>query len=387
MTLKPEKIHTIVETPELITFCDYLQKQSWVAVDTEFIREKTYRPQLCLIQVATTERVVCIDPLTLENIEPLLDVLFNRNILKIFHAAGQDLEIFYWLKKLIPGPIFDTQLAAPLLGYQEQIGYSNLVKAILDVDLAKAHSRADWTRRPLPDPQLRYAADDVLYLARIYPLMRDELTKKNRLLWLDNDFQALENPLIYEPPVSDMWLRVRGIQRYKGQTLSIIQKIAEWREITAKEQNLPRRWLMKDEMLIDIAKQVPTSLEDLSHMRGISEGMLRRHGDILLQIVANASSMNPQPMPAFNKKTKLKPMQEAIVDLLSTLVKIRSQELSINPMLLAPRKELEKLILQPGQSLLIQGWRKELIGNQLLEALDGKIRLYIEAQQVKLERD
>ncbi|MDO6461455.1 ribonuclease D [Granulosicoccaceae sp. 1_MG-2023] len=386
MTNEADNIELITDSARLAAFCEGLKQHSWIAVDTEFLREKTYKPKLCLIQVASPDSLACIDPLALDDLGPFLDVLYDRNITKVFHAAGQDLEIFYWMRGEVPGPLFDSQIAAPLLGENEQIGYGNLVKSRLGIELAKSHSRADWTRRPLPDVQLRYAADDVIYLARLYTEMRDELESRGRLNWLDDDFSALENPLLYNKPSSDMWLRVRGINKFRGKTLSAIQLLAEWREDTARDADLPRNWLMKDDVLIDIARQLPDSLKELGHIRGLSDGTVRRHGEKLVALVRQALERPPVPLPPFSKKSKLSPQADAIVELLSTLTKIRAAELDINDAVLAPRKELEKLLNDPSSSQLLHGWRRKLIGEQLQRLLDGQISMHIEDGEIRLQQ-
>ena len=381
-----KEIKIILDQPELETFCKELQQKPWIAVDTEFLREKTYKPILCLIQVATDEHLACIDPLALSNIDPFLDVIYNTNIVKVFHAASQDLEIFYWMRKSVPSPVFDTQIAAPLLGHHEQIGYSNLVKAMLDVNLPKTHSRADWTRRPLPAAQVQYAADDVIYLAKLYNVMHQKLSESARLEWLADDFKALENPHNYEKPASDMWMRIRNSIKFRGQPLSIIQKLAEWREINVRQSDLPRNWLMKDDTIIDIAKQAPRNMQDLSHIRGLNEGTLKRHGKTLLDVIEEAIKRKPSPVPPLLKRVKLNPSQDAIVELLSTLVRIRSDELFIDSAVLAPRKELEKFLINPNNSVISKGWRKALIGEQLQALLEGKIRMQIIDQKIELEQ-
>ncbi len=384
MTQQHGDIPLISSPTELATLCNKLKKHEWIAIDTEFLREKTYKPKLCLIQVATNTELACIDPLALDSIDPFLELLFDRNIIKVFHAAGQDLEIFYWMRGEVPGPIFDTQIAAPLLGHNEQIGYGNLVREALGVDLAKSHSRADWMRRPLPEVQLRYAADDVIYLAQLYPKMRESLESHGRLEWLNDDFNALENTGNYEKEASQVWQRVRGIQKHKGKTLAAIQKIAAWREVTARDTNLPRNWLLKDEIIVDIARQYPDSTKELGHIRGLADATIRRHGETLLALLKESEHEKPQPLPPFSKKTKLSPAQDAIIDLLSTLTKLRGDELGINPAMLAPRKELERLLVDPENSILSSGWRKKLIGEQLNDLLDGNVSMQISGQKIQL---
>ena len=201
-----------IDTPDALeNFATSIASEDWIALDTEFLRERTYRPELCLLQIAGNDTAVCIDPLALDNIDPILDVIYNPNITKVLHAASQDLEIFYWLRGSVPVNLFDTQVAAPLLGHQEQIGYGNLVAEMLGVNLSKSHSRADWTRRPLPEQQAQYAADDVIYLAQMYPLMRNKLTELDRLQWLDAEWQAMTNSDLYEKPADDVWKRLRSV--------------------------------------------------------------------------------------------------------------------------------------------------------------------------------
>ncbi|HKJ09429.1 MAG TPA: ribonuclease D, partial [Gammaproteobacteria bacterium] len=209
-----------VDTPEaLAELCRRLDGCDWLALDTEFHREKTYYPQFCLLQLATPELVAWVDPLTVPDLGPLLELLNGEQIVKVFHAARQDLEIFYHLTGRVPAPVFDTQVAAPLLGHPDQAGYGALVSAVLGVNLSKGHARADWTRRPLPAKQLEYALDDVRYLARLYPQLRDELQQRGRLQWLAEDFAALVDPAQYENPPASAWRRIRGTDRLRAAQL------------------------------------------------------------------------------------------------------------------------------------------------------------------------
>ncbi|MEM7257804.1 MAG: HRDC domain-containing protein, partial [Pseudomonadota bacterium] len=245
-------INLISTTEALEQAAAALATRPWFAIDTEFLRERTYRPELCLIQIATDEHLFCIDPLALDNIDCLLDVIYREDITKVLHAAGQDLEIFYWLRGAVPHNLFDTQIAAPLLGYPEQAGYATLVKQALNIDLSKSHSRADWSRRPLPPQQLAYAADDVIYLAQVYPKFLHELESLGRLEWLHSEWEALTDPDLYEKPAHQMWKRLRHIEKLKGPRLAVAQRLATWREETARQRNLPRNWLLKDDVLTSI---------------------------------------------------------------------------------------------------------------------------------------
>lgn len=368
-------IEYIDTTDALQNLADTISSEPWIALDTEFLRERTYRPELCLLQISASGTLACVDPLKLDNIDPLLDVIYNPDITKVLHAAGQDLEIFYWLRGSVPQNLFDTQIAAPLLGHQEQIGYGGLVKEILGVELSKSHSRADWTRRPLPQQQLEYAADDVVYLAQMYPKMRDELKALNRLSWLDQEWQDLTNPHLYEKPAEDMWKKLRQIDKLKGPRLATAQHLAEWRELTARERNLPRSWLMKDDLLIDLAKQMPGDESELKHIRGLSDGLRRQHGSAITSLIVKARDSKPENLKIPARKVKLTPMQDASLDVLSAVAKSHATELRINPSILAPRKSLEDLLKGNRETAIMQGWRGPLIGEAICEVLDGKRKL------------
>jgi len=372
-----------IDTPEkLQRFSDDIASQEWLALDTEFLRERTYRPELCLLQIATPDIVACIDPMALESIDPVLDIIYKPDIIKVLHAASQDLEIFYWLRSEVPTNLFDTQIAAPLLGHQEQIGYGNLVGEVLGVSLSKSHSRADWTRRPLPKQQIQYAADDVIYLARMYPLVRDKLKQLDRLHWLDSEWQNLTNPDLYEKPADEVWRRLRGIDKLKGGRLSVAQQLAKWRELTARERNLPRNWLMKDDVLTDLAKQMPLSKGELKHIRGLSEGMVKSHGSAIVENISQSKDKPPVPIDDSKRKVKLTPDQDAALDLLTAVAKIHARGLEINPAILAPRKSIEDLIKGNNDTSVMRGWRGQLIGPALQSVLAGDSGLKIDNGKV-----
>jgi len=374
-----------IDTPDALeNFATSIASEDWIALDTEFLRERTYRPELCLLQIAGNDTAVCIDPLALDNIDPILDVIYNPNITKVLHAASQDLEIFYWLRGSVPVNLFDTQVAAPLLGHQEQIGYGNLVAEMLGVNLSKSHSRADWTRRPLPEQQVQYAADDVIYLAQMYPLMRNKLTELDRLQWLDAEWQAMTNSDLYEKPADDVWKRLRSVDKLKGGRLAVAQQLTKWRELTARERNLPRNWLLKDDVLLDLAKQMPVTIKELKHIRGLGDGTIKSHGETLVKRIKESKNATPV-MPEFSKrKTKLSADQDATLDLLTAVAKIHAGKHAINPSILAPRKSLEDLIKGKTETAVNQGWRGQLIGPILAAVLAGENSLKVENGTVKI---
>lgn len=375
-----------IETLDALTdLCAQLEDSPWLTLDTEFIREKTYYPQLCLIQIANEEHVACIDPLALDDLTPLLDLLYNPAITKVLHSARQDLEIFQQLRGVPPASIFDTQVAATLLGQGEQIGYGNLVKLILDVDLDKAHSRTDWAQRPLSIEQLDYAADDVRYLRDVYLQQRQKLEQLGRLEWLDDDFKQLSDPALYAPPLDEIWTKLKGLNRLKGVQLAMVQKLARWREGLARERNLPRRWILSDDLIIEVARQRPLSEDKLRRIRGMDDKIIQRHGKMMLQLVEEARSLPAEQWPQLQQRPRLSSHQEALVDILIGVVKLSAAQHQLTPNALASRKEIEQLLADNPEAPLLHGWRYELCGQALQGLLNGKQCITIEADHVHIK--
>ena len=374
-----------VDTPQsLADLCGQLADSEWLAIDTEFIREKTYYPRLCLLQVCNGEVAACIDPLELDDLQPLLDILYDGRILKVLHAARQDLEIFLHDYQRIPMPVFDTQPAAALLGHGDQIGYANLVKQLLDIELPKDQSRTDWSRRPLDRQQVRYALDDVIYLGRLYLHMRGHLFDRERLQWLASDFATLADPQTYYPNPDNMWQRTKGKQALRGRQLAVLQQIAAWREQQARTRDLPRKWVLKDDVMIELSRRMPRDANGLSKIRGLEPGQIRREGDALLDLIAKGADLPREQWP--NDKGRAKPLnasQEAMVDLLSAGLRLIAEQHQLSPLAIASRKELEKLVRGEANCILHEGWRHSLAGQTLgalmsgerqLAARDGKLR-------------
>ena len=376
-----------IDTPEqLAELCVEIAKQPWLALDTEFLREKTYYPKLCLLQIATPDWAVCVDPIALPNLDDLFTAIYNPAIIKVFHSCRQDLEIFYQITGKLPAPIFDTQVAAPLLGYQDNPGYAMLVSSLLNINLSKAHTRADWSKRPLSPAELEYAADDVIYLCQIYKIMVQKLTELGRIDWLTNDFNELSNPEHYHVNPEKAWLKIKGKNKLTGKQLSIIQTLSNWREHTAQQENRPKSWLLRDELLFDLAKLQPESLGELAKIRAINERTVSRHGKEICRLITEAKDRPPLPLNENGRPAKKTQQQEAILDILTALVRIRAEENALNPNILATRKDLEVLLFNEGDEdcPLLHGWRYSMAGQELVGLLKGELMLGIEADQLAI---
>ncbi len=367
----------------LTKYCDQLKGSPWLAIDTEFEREKTYYPELALLQVTDGKNAAVIDPLAIDDLTPVMDLFYDKSITKIFHSARQDLEIFFNMKGSVPSPLFDTQMAAPLLGFPEQTGYANLVKGITGVELSKSHTRTDWKRRPLNEGQLRYAIDDVIYLAQIYEKMVEQLTEMDRLNWLDKDFSEMTDPEIYEPDTNHVWRRIRSANRLKGKKLAVLQALAKWREETARIENRPRNWMLRDDAIIDMAHQLPDNKAAIFSIKGLHERVARKHGSELLKIIAEAQNNEPQSLPEKTKSKSLKVKQEALVDAMMAIVRLRAEENNLSPTILAPRKEIERLV-QNDVSIVNSSWRARMIGEELNAFINGELSFKVIDQQLQL---
>lgn len=378
-TPQPEYIDT---AQALQAFCNRIAAADWIALDTEFLREKTYYPKLCLLQIATPDVVACIDPLALDDLDPLLDLIFDPGITKVMHAARQDMEIFFHLRGTAPAPVFDTQIAALLLGYPDQIGYANLVREMLGVNLDKLHTRADWTQRPLSKAQLGYAADDVVFLVQVYQQLREQLLQLGRLDWLAEDFEQLSSAALYHTHPEQAWLKVKGGNRLKGASLSVLQALAKWREQLASGRDRPRGWILRDDALVEIARHKPLSVDALGKLRGVNERLLAKSGNELVALVAQAVDSKPQPFPKVADRVRLAPGQEALVDAMQALVRLSGAHHALNPAVLTSRKALERLVLGNTDVDVLHGWRRKLVGEQLQDLLAGKLVLVVRDGQL-----
>ncbi len=367
----------------LVELCDKLRGQPVLALDTEFLREKTYYAQLCLLQVAADGVIACIDPLVVD-LTPLLNIIYDPAVVKVMHSARQDMEIFFDLRGDVPRPLFDTQIASTLMGFGEQVGYANLVQQMLGVTLDKAATRTDWSQRPLDAEQIKYAADDVRYLFTVYHQQMDVLGSKGRLEWLQADFDEMSDRSTYAPVPEDLWKRVRGAQKLSSPQLAVLRGLAIWREERAQTSNRPRRWILKDEVMVDLARRSPDQLSGLAKIRGIEERLLSRHGAALLKVITAARDTDPTGWPTKSKSQRLATEQDAVVDLLMAVLRLRGNQHDVSPALLASRKQLEALVAGDRDGAVLHGWRAELIGHDLQAVLSGKTILRVVNGELKL---
>lgn len=371
----------------LAKFCARLAQSSHCAVDTEFVRESTYYPILSLIQIAGDDCLGCIDPLAIDDFTPLIEAFGQSDLLKVFHSPSQDLEILYQKFGRVPSPIFDTQLACAVLGYNHQISYADVVQQVTGVHLEKKYTRTDWSKRPLGPAQLDYAMDDVRYLLPVYAHLRDELQKTQREQWISRDLQAMSNPANYEVDMASLWKRLKGVQKLKGERLQIASDLCRWREKLAQQQNRPRRWIVRDEALVEIARQKPARPDDLKSIPELPEKTVKRHGEALLRIVADAARVDPDQWPQQERLKSLNASQLALGDSLMALCRIIAEENQIALATLATRKDIDSLVLKQTNSRLTQGWRLAMAGEQLLNFIDGQSVMRVENQKLKLERN
>ena len=382
------KIHDLITTTDaLADLCDRLGKGDFVCVDTEFMRENTYWPELCLVQIGDEHEAAAIDPLADGiDLKPLLDLLTeNEDVLKIFHAGSQDVEIFYNLTGKTPHPIFDTQIAMMAISQSEQIGYANLVEHWLDKTIVKGARFTDWSRRPLTDRQLEYAIGDVTYLAKIFPRILKKLMKTDRGMWLNAEMEKLADPENYAIEPDKAWKRIRA-QGRNAQVLGRLKAVAAWREGEAQHKNIPRGRIMRDETLADIASHPPKKQADLAKVRGLSNAWKDNEiGNRLMDVLENAEPLPDSEMPARNSRGAPLGKEGALVaDLLKLLLKIRAREIDVAPRLLTRSGELEQLAAGVRDLPILEGWRREVFGRDALDLVEGKLAFAVEKGKLKM---
>ncbi len=376
----------ITTTQDLAQACKRLARHEFVAVDTEFIREQTYWPRLCLIQLAGPEDEALVDPLARGiSLEPFFGLMADERVVKVFHAARQDLEIIWNQARLIPRPIFDTQVAAMVCGFGEAVSYVNLVKQVTGRDLDKSSRFTDWARRPLSQKQLTYALGDVLHLRDIYLHLKAELQREGRAGWLDEEMADLTEPATYEADPEEAWRRLKlRVKNRKG--LAVLIELAAWRERTAQAQDVPRSRILRDEALYDIASHAPTDAAQLAELRTLSEGFAKsaRARDII-EAVKKGLARDLKTVPALRSGLPLPADKAALVDLLRVLLKACAARHKVAPRLIADGDDLERIAVEDAPDVpAMKGWRHDMFGVHALRLKQGKLALKAERGEVAL---
>jgi ribonuclease D len=372
----------LTNNDELAAVCERFSHHEFVTVDTEFLRETTFWPKVCLIQIASPEEAIAIDTLT-ENIDltPFFALMANPSVVKVFHAARQDLEIIWRLSRLIPAPLFDTQIAAMVCGFGEQASYLELVKAITRANLDKSSRFTDWSRRPLSDAQIEYAIADVTYLRDIYSTLLERLTRANRLDWLDDELQILSSPATYEQHPNNAWERLRHKVR-KPRDLGVLMELAAWREQEAQSKDVPRSRVLKDDILVEIAQSAPRSIEALGNLRAFPKGMERsRSAADIVAAVERGLMRDPNTIPKIERARR--GANGATVELLKVLLRQISEETGVAAKLIATIDDLEAIAAdQDAQTPALTGWRRSIFGEKALELKKGRLALAIDRGKV-----
>ncbi|MGA2189275.1 MAG: ribonuclease D [Steroidobacteraceae bacterium] len=353
---------------ELPALARRLEAQSLIGVDTEFLRERTFFPKLCLLQIAAGGEIWCIDTLRGGSLEHLVPAMTAVQTRKVIHSARQDLEAFYLTSKRVISPVFDTQIAAGCIGLKPQVGYAELVKTLLDVTVPKGQTRTDWSKRPLTAEQLEYAADDVLYLGDIAELLAARLKRLGREHWAAEDCAALQNPRLYEPDPSLAWERLRGIGQLDPKPRARAKRVAIWREKLARERDLPRAWIISDAAIFAVAQGNPGSRAALAALHAVPPNFNDAFAISLLTTLHEESNA---PIDDVNpgQDARPTPEQKALIDRLAKIVDARAAQLEVSAELLAPRGELKALAMGRRDSHALSGWRREEIGDRLLEVI------------------
>lgn len=357
-----------------------------VGIDTEFMREKTYFARLCLVQVATEDVCAIIDPLAIGDMGPLCALLGDASVMKVFHAGSQDLEIFYRACDAAVTPVFDTQVAATLAGFPQQVGYGALVHDVLGVKLDKGDSYTDWSRRPLTDTQVEYALNDVRYLPGLYRSLTERLGAEGRLGWLEADFERLADPATYEIDPRAQWKRVKRVSSLNRRQLAVAREVAAWRENEAIRRDVPKRWVLGDESVVEVARRAPRDERELQGIRGVSDRLGRGAARGVLAAVETGLAVPEEELPSLSKRRRPVCDIDASVDLMVAIVRKRARENGVAMPLLASRDDLERLAAGEHEgNPLTEGWRRAMVGEELMRLLAGDLLLRLEGGELVVE--
>jgi ribonuclease D len=380
----------VTETAALEALCAEYADSPYVTVDTEFMRERTYWPQLCLVQMARPgddpDSAAIIDPMAGDlDLAPVFALMADPNVVKVFHAARQDVEIFHNLGGLVPAPLFDTQVAAMVCGYGDQIGYETLVRKIAKAELDKSSRFTDWSRRPLSEKQLTYALGDVTHLRVIYEKLSAQLKRTGRGTWVAEEMAVLTDPATYVNTPEDAWRRIKT-RTNSGKFLAIVQALAAWREETAQKRNVPRNRIMKDDALLEIASSRPAGHDDLSKLRLLQrEARKGDSAESILAAIAAAEALPPEARPSVEHKPEPKPGAGALVELLKVLLKAKSEETGVAQRLIASSADLDAIAREDSPAIpALTGWRREVFGEAALRLKRGELALSATPRGVKI---
>lgn len=378
----------IVDEAEFDVALAQVARASVLAIDTEFMRERTYYAKLCLVQIATPDAVFVFDTLSASlPLERLAPVLTDPDIVKVFHAGSQDIEILLHAAGAVPRPVFDTQVAATLAGFPTQVGYGQLVHELLDVTIDKADTFTDWSKRPLSASQRTYAEEDVRYLPAVYEILYTQLAREGRLDWLAADFNRMADPMTYSVEPREQYRRVKRAHTLDRRSLAVLREVAAWREIEAQRSDTPKRWLLSDESLVEIARRKPKDSASLASIRGVSDRVASRRAHELVRAITTGEAVPEEELPRLARRSKLSADSHAVADMLSAVVRRRAQQHGVAPALLASRDELERFASgNREESSLSSGWRYTLVGAELEDILDGAAYVSMKNGHIVVER-
>jgi ribonuclease D len=378
-------MNVITSSAKLAAACERLARHSYVTVDTEFMRETTYYPKLCLLQVASVEEALLIDPLEPGlDLAPFFSLMRNERVEKVFHAARQDIEIFWHMARTIPKPLFDTQIAAMVCGYGDQVSYEQLANDLGNARIDKTQRFTDWSRRPLSEAQLNYAKADVTHLRAVYDALADKLSESGRRAWLAEDMAVLEAPATYETKPEDAWRRLVGRLK-KQRDLGVLIEVAAWRERDAQKRDVPRQRVLRDDAVMEVVQARPQNVEALGRLRAVSQGLERsRAGQALLAAVARGVAIDPKTLPQLTRRGRL-PRHDSTVEFLKLLLKIVSQKAAVASKIIATVDDLEALAAAGSQSqTVLTGWRGEIFGDLARDAIAGRVALALERGEPRI---
>lgn len=384
-------MRTITTTEDLAAFCQAAKSAPYVTIDTEFLRERTYWSKLCLIQMALPGKegdAVLVDPILGADMsmEPLYDLFRHKDTVKVFHAARQDLEIFFVEGNVFPTPLFDTQVAAMVCGFGEQVGYETLVKKIARENLDKTSRFTDWSRRPLTPAQSEYALADVTHLRVIYEWLAKQLEKNGRTAWVEEELSILTDPETYTTRPEDAWQRVKT-RTTSGRFLAVVKELARFREAYAQGNNVPRSRVMKDDALLELASTRPTNMEELSRSRLLQrEGRKAEIAEGILAAIKAGAEMRPEDMPKPDVAREQLQVNPALADLLRVLLKAKSESLGVAPRLIASAAELDAIAAGERGGEALKGWRAEAFGDDAMRLCRGEIALSAKGNEVRVVR-